>query len=271
MPDELIVLGSSAGAPTRQRFPTAYALLVTGKLFLLDCGAPVSTLLYQYNLDPIEVQAVFVSHWHMDHVANLGLLITQNQQLNRSNPLKIYGPRGTRGKVKRLLFDSFLLADNLNYKLDLTNAKPGQTYAEALMQVTYFKTQHLERPKLKSQFGQKAIACGMVINGPGWRIVYGGDNRSPAELAPYIQGCDLLIHEMAHHQPEDVARFAAAAKIPNVLVSHLGLEFDRSPAKIEAAFAKYYGGNLIVAQDGTKVRLSQIAGSSKINRAGALA
>ncbi len=59
MPDELLVLGSASGQPTGRRFASAYALQAAGKLFLIDCGAPVSTLLYRYNLDPTDVQAVF--------------------------------------------------------------------------------------------------------------------------------------------------------------------------------------------------------------------
>ncbi len=256
MPDKLLVLGSSCGIPTQRRFTSAYALAVAGKLFLLDCGAPVSSLLYQYGFDPIDVRAVFLSHWHMDHVAGLGLFLTQNHQRERPSPLVIYGPRGTRGKIRRLLTNSFLLPEELNYQLQVINIKPNETYKADLIQVTYFKTQHLEQPKYKTQFGRKAIACGMVINGPGWGIVYSGDLHSPNELAPYMAGCDLLIHEMAHHHPEEVADFAATAKVPHVLISHLGPEFDEAPEKIVQAFADRYSGQLTVAEDGTEVNLS---------------
>jgi ribonuclease Z len=257
MPDELIVLGSASGLPTKRRFASAYALTAASKLFLIDCGAPVSTLLYRYNLDPLDVQAIFLSHWHIDHVANLGLLLSQNRHLRRSKPLAIYGPRGTRGKVGRLLTDSFLLPDSLGYPLNLTNIECNESYKEALIQVTYFKTEHLEKPKLKTQFGAKALSCGMMIDGPGWRLVYSGDLNSPQELAPYVGKCDLLIHEMAHPNPEEVADFAAAANVPRVLVSHLGPEFDEAPEKIVEAFAGRYSGELIVAEDGTRVRLKE--------------
>lgn len=255
MPDELIVLGSSSGLPTRRRFAPGYALTAAGKLFLLDCGAPASTLLYRYDLDPVEVEAIFVSHWHMDHVANLGLFLSQNRLLKRTSDLALYGPRGTRGKVRRLLSDSFLLVDELGYKLTMTNIECNEPYQEALLQVTYFKTQHLERPKLKTQFGSKATAYGMVIDGPGWRVVYSGDLTSSQELGPYIKGSDLLIHEMAHVQPEEVAEFAAAAKVPQLLISHIGPEFDEAPEKIVEAFAGRYRGKLMVAEDGTRIRL----------------
>ena len=258
MPDELLVLGSASAAPTRHRFPSAYAITVAGKLFLLDCGAPVSTLLYRYDYDPTEVQAVFLSHWHIDHVANLGLLLSQNHQHGRVKPLHVYGPRGTRGKVKRLLNDSFMTPDELSYDLKLTNIKANKLYKEALLRLSYFKTQHLEDRQLKTRFGSKAVACGMILDGPGWRVVYSGDSQSPAELKPFIKDCDLLIHELAHHTPTDVAKFAASAKIPNVLISHIGLAYDEAPEKIRAPFAKYYDGNLIIAEDGTKISLSQL-------------
>ena len=263
MPDELTVLGSSSGLPTRRRFAPGYALTVAGKLFLLDCGAPVSTLLYRYNFDPIDVQAIFLSHWHMDHVANLGLFLSQNRLRKRPSPLAIYGPRGTRGKIRRLLADTFLLSDELGYDLNITNIECDEEYKEALIRVTYFKTQHLERPKLKTQFGSKALACGMVIEGPGWRIVYSGDLRSSQELGPYIEGCDLLIHEMAHVSPEEVADFAAKAKVPHILITHIGPEFDEIPEKIVEAFAGRYRGRLTVAEDGTRVRLKSKAKPKK--------
>jgi ribonuclease Z len=255
MPDELIVLGSSSGLPTRRRFAPGYALTAAGKLFLLDCGAPVSTLLYRYDLDPVDVEAVFLSHWHMDHVASLGLFLTQNRLLKRPGPLAIYGPRGTRGKVRRLLSDSFLLSDEQGYKLKLNNVECSKTYKEELLRVTYFKTQHLERSKFKTQFGSKATACGMVIQGPGWRVVYSGDLVSSQELGPYVEGCDVLIHEMAHLPPEEVADCAAAARVPHVLISHIGPDFDEAPEKIVEAFAGRYRGRLTVAEDGTRIRL----------------
>jgi ribonuclease Z len=255
MPDELLVLGSSSGQPTGRRFASSYALTAAGKLFLFDCGAPVSTLLYRYDLDPLDVQAIFLSHWHMDHVANLGLFLTQNRLLQRSRQLNVYGPRGTRGKISRLLADSFQIMGKLGYELNITNIKPPQKIKEALIRVNYFKTRHLEQVECKAEYGRKAIACGMVIDGPGWRMVYSGDLRHPEELSPYVDDCNLLIHEMAHHQPEQVAEFVETAKVPHVLVSHIGPEFDESPQKIAEAFHGRYHGQLTIAEDGTRLKL----------------
>lgn len=258
MTDELLVLGSSCALPTRQRFTSAYALTVAGKLFLLDCGAPVSALLYQYGLDPLDVQTVFLSHWHLDHVAGLGLFLSQNHLQKRPRPLCVYGPSGTRGKIQRLLTDSFLLPEELNYELKVTNIKAGNRYKEGLIRITYFKTQHLEQAKYKNRFGRKAMACGMVIDGPGWRLVYSGDLRSSKELTPYISGCDLLIHEMTHPALQEVVEFVSQTQVPHVLISHLAPEFDETPEKIAEAFVGHYTGQLTIAEDGTRISLSDL-------------
>jgi ribonuclease BN (tRNA processing enzyme) len=264
MPDELIVLGSAAGIPTGRRFASGYALKVTGKLFLIECGAPVSTLLYRYGLDPVNVQAIFLSHWHMDHVANLGLFLSQNRALKRSKPLRLYGPRGTLSKINRILADSLILPEKLRYQLEVINIQPEKSYKEALLMSTFFATEHLEKPALKTHFGRKAAAYGIIFSGPGWRMLYSGDLNSSQELSPYVQGCDLLVHEMAHHKPEAVAEFAEAARIPHVLITHLRPEYDESPERISEAFKGRYSGDLIIAEDGTRLQLSDIKRLARI-------
>ena len=259
MPDELIVLGSSSASPTARRFPTSFALKVTDKLFLIDCGAPASSLLYRYGFDPQDVQAIFLSHWHMDHIANLGLFLTHNHNLRRSRSLKVYGPRGTRGKIDRLLNDSFLLRENLRYKLKVSNVKSNSSHKEALLKVKFFKTQHLENPKLKTHFGRKATSLGMILDSPSWRIVYSGDINSPQELGPHVKGCNLLIHEITHAPPEAIADFAESAQIPHLLICHIDAAFDGSPERIKAIFARRYSGNLMIAEDGLKVSLRKIS------------
>ncbi len=256
MPDELLVLGSGAGIISQRRFASAYALTVAGKLFLLDCGAPVTNLLYQYGYDPLDVEALFLSHWHMDHVAGLGLLLTHNHMRQRPAPLCIYGPRGSRGKIKRLLTDSFLLPEELAYPLNVTNIKPQQNYKEALIEVAYFKTRHLERSRYRTRFGNKAVAYGMIINGPGWRLVYSGDLRTSRELTPYISGCNLLIHELTHPALEEVVEFAESVQVPHLLLSHIAPEYDEAPEIITHAFAGRFSGRLTIARDGTRVQLS---------------
>jgi ribonuclease BN (tRNA processing enzyme) len=156
-----------------------------------------------------------------------------------------------------LLTDSFLLPNELSYPLKITNIKRKKRYKEALIRVNYFKTGHLETPGYKTRFGNKAVAYGLAIAGPGWRLVYSGDVGSPNDLAPYVANCDLLIHELTHVDPEEVADFAETTQVPHVLLSHLRPEFDDASEKIFELFTSRYSGRLTIAEDGTKVLLKR--------------
>jgi ribonuclease BN (tRNA processing enzyme) len=193
----------------------------------------------------------------MDHVAGLGLFLTQNHLRKRPTPLTVYGPRGTRGKIRRLLRDSFLLLDELSYPLKVRNIKAQKKYKEALVEIDYFKTRHLERSRYKKRFGNKAVSYGMIITGPGWRVVYSGDLRSSLELAPYLDGCDLLIHEITHPSLEKLGEFIETTSVPHLLLSHIKPEQDEAPEKIGQILADRFSGQLTIARDGTKIQLSQ--------------
>ena len=77
------------------------------------------------------------------------------------------------------------------------------------------------------------------------------DLRDPSALA----GCDLLVHEMGHHQPEDIAAFAQRHRVPRLLLSHIHPDWDHRSAEIVQIAGKYYEGETIVASDGLRIPL----------------
>ena len=93
---ELVVIGSASATPMPDRFCSTYALVAGPDTYLLDCGAPVSTLLYHVGLDPMAVNAVFLSHWHIDHVAGRPLLISQQNCLGARDPSGSTGHQAQR-------------------------------------------------------------------------------------------------------------------------------------------------------------------------------
>jgi len=75
-----------------------------GGRLLLDCGAPVLTVLPQAGLDPLGVETVLLSHHHADHSFQLALLLAARRCAHpEAPPLTVVGPEGTRAFVERLL------------------------------------------------------------------------------------------------------------------------------------------------------------------------
>jgi len=252
---DLLVLGSAAGVPRADRFCTALAVCVDHRIYLLDCGAPVSSLLYRYGEDPLFVEAIFISHWHNDHAAGLPLLITQANLLRRSRPLMIYGPMGSEHKVRQMLDVVFQSPERLHFPLEVWEIESQKTYAHHDVNVTFFPTDHL-KAKLGSYFDASLLlSYGMIVEVEGKKIVYSGDCLSPDELVPYIKGCDLLIHELGHHEPNDLLKFVRAHPVPRLIITHIIRRWEHRAGEIYEIFRDWFEGELIVAWDGLRISL----------------
>jgi ribonuclease Z len=87
------ILGSSSALPTSDRYPTAHALNVHERFFLIDCGEGTQAQLRRNHFKMVRINHIFISHLHGDHVFGIfGLLSTMNL-LGRKESLHIYGHR----------------------------------------------------------------------------------------------------------------------------------------------------------------------------------
>ena len=99
------ILGSSSASPTPKRNPSAHALNVHEQFFLVDCGEGTQKQLRSAGINPLKLNAVFITHLHGDHVFGLFGLISTMGLMGRRTPLKVYAPRP---------FDE-ILANHLHY------------------------------------------------------------------------------------------------------------------------------------------------------------
>src|SRR5215210_4168500 len=94
----LVVLGSGTSVPHPQRASTAHWLECGGGSLLLDCSAAAVHRMAQEGLDWVNLDAIWVSHFHLDHVGGLApfLFGTKHapQTQVRRKPLTVYGPHG---------------------------------------------------------------------------------------------------------------------------------------------------------------------------------
>lgn len=89
---EAFVLGCGGMMPLPYRHLTSVLLRRDGNLFLFDCGEGTQVSLKRLNLKWKKIDAIFISHTHADHVTGLPGILMLNSQVDRSEPLYIYGP-----------------------------------------------------------------------------------------------------------------------------------------------------------------------------------
>jgi len=100
---ELVFLGTGSAIPTARRNHPAVLLRFKDEGILVDCGEGTQRQFRKAKVNPCKVTRILISHWHGDHVLGLpGLL--QTLALNGYNKkLELYGPRGSKAKVRQIL------------------------------------------------------------------------------------------------------------------------------------------------------------------------
>ncbi len=100
---QLTMLGTGSAVPTVRRNHPAMLLQYKSENILIDCGEGTQRQFRKAKLNPCKLTKILITHWHGDHILGIpGLL--QTLMLNGYNKtLEIYGPRGTKQKMEKLL------------------------------------------------------------------------------------------------------------------------------------------------------------------------
>lgn len=122
---EVFVLGTSGMQPLPNRFLTSAAVRREGEIFLFDCGEGTQVSLKMLNLHWKRISRIFISHMHADHVTGLPGLLMLSSQVDRTEPLYIYGPAKLKEYIdaNRKLLDMYI-----NYEIRFVQTEPGIVY-----------------------------------------------------------------------------------------------------------------------------------------------
>jgi ribonuclease Z len=293
-PDVITVVtcGTASPIPPRTRAQSCTAVFVNGTFLLFDAGDGAVPSMENLNLPLPDLTAVFLTHYHSDHIADVGEAISRSWILGRRTVLPVYG-----GQAVERVVDGFnrIYALDYNYRTahhgealfpsDTTGAEarlildPGPegsiVYDENDVRVTAYTVDH--SPILP--------ALGYRVDYAGKSIAISGDTIETEGLQNMSQGADVLVSEVMnksfvedaecalgrlgsanaeifkdirtyHIDVEELGQLAEEAGVGTLVLTHQVPTLD-DPAQIglvfESPITAIYGGDLIVAVDGTTV------------------
>lgn len=200
------LLGTGSPAPNMRRFGPGVLVQAGGKVLLIDCGRGVTQRLRQAGLKLGQVDALFITHLHSDHIVGIpDLWLTgwlEAEYAQRPGPFVVYGPVGTRQLMDGLTraFDWDIQAriadQNLKpdvIRADVTEFQQGVIYDRDGVKVTAITVDHGEL--LNPAFGFR-------VDYGGRSVTVSGDTRFSENLISQASGSDLLIHQVAAVRPE---------------------------------------------------------------------
>lgn len=226
---DLLFLGTAGSAPTASRGASATLVRRGGDRLLVDCGEGTQRQLLRSDAGLFDLEQVFLTHLHGDHVLGLPGMLKTFTLRDRELPLVVYGPRGTRALFTALR----VLIGRLTYELQVREVAAGDEVLRDGYRVVPFAVAHgssalgyalredgrpgrfdvaaAERLGVPDgpargalQRGERVtLADGRIVGpdevlGPARRgrsVVLTGDTAPAATVVEAATGADVLVHE----------------------------------------------------------------------------
>jgi ribonuclease Z len=178
---EVFVLGTGGMMPLPGRFLTSAMVRREGELFLFDCGEGTQISLKMLNIKWKKISAIFISHMHADHVTGLPGMLMLSAQVDREDPLIIYGPARLQEYINqtRKLLDMYI-----NYEIIVKTVHPGIIHETDEFSVEAFKLDHTkpcygyvmrEKDRPGIFYAERALELN-VPRGPMWSQLQHGQS-----------------------------------------------------------------------------------------------
>lgn len=243
---ELTVLGSGTAIPVADRFPAGYLVQSPAATLLVDCGPGTLRRLPQAGVGLEALDAVFLTHYHTDHCADVAALLfaLRNPRYAGRKPLTLFGAPGLE-RLLRSFADVWPWTLPRDYELRVRELLPGHVdFCD--LQVRMVPIRHTAQ-SLGYHFA--------TMSGRGG-VAFSGDADACDELVELARGADLFVCDAAfpdecytegHLTPGRAGAHAERACARRLLLTHFYPECDG--VDVAAQARRTFGGEVLVAQD----------------------
>jgi ribonuclease Z len=227
-PDALRVFfcGTSSPLPHPTRAQSCVAIFAADRFWVVDTGPGSTNTLGLLGIDLSRIGGVFLTHFHSDHIGDLGELNMQSWAAGRILPLQVFGPPGVErivsGFTEAYAFDR-------QYRTGHHGASFMPVESSKMNPAAIAEPRYGEGPRTVLEVDGLKITAFPVRHDPvrpayGYRfdylgrsVVLSGDTARTPSLVAAAHNADVLVHEaLAPHLTDEIASAADDLERPRV-------------------------------------------------------
>ncbi|ESU32549.1 hypothetical protein G3A_10855 [Bacillus sp. 17376] len=243
---KLTIVGFWGGYPKVNEASTGYLLEHEGFRLMIDFGSGVLAKLQNF-VQPEELDALVLSHYHPDHIADIGVLqharLIQGFLGKKSPQLPIYGHTHDKQEFAKLTYKN--ITKGVAYD-------PAKKLNVGPFTISFISAVH-------------PVPCyAMRIEAGGKSLVYIADTSFKEEFIPFASAADLLLSECnfygnqdgkgaGHMNSCDNGKLAEGAGVKQLVLTHLPHYGEIDQLVSEAS--KAFHGPITLAREGFEITL----------------
>ena len=218
---KLHILGCGDAFGSGGRNQSGYLVAAENRLFLLDCGPTTLLAMKRAGFDPLDLDAIFLSHLHGDHFGGIPFLFIEYlYRRPRSRPLHIAGPAATEQRVRELF--RLMYGAKESPPLEFQLLEPEKSLTIAGVEIFSFRVPH--------QVDEVSLALKARCDGK--QILFSGDSAWTERFIDEARGVDLFLCECTFYdkgQGNHVRYLTLEENLPRlgckrIVLTHLGEE-----------------------------------------------
>jgi ribonuclease Z len=291
----VVLCGTGSPLPDPNRAEACTSIIAGGEFVLVDTGSGSWRKAVVNNLPAQNLSAILLTHFHSDHIGDLGEALVQSWVAGRNHKINVYGPPGVEQVV-----EGFAQAYSLDtgYRVQhhgeewMPRATAGAIAQPIKLKsddaaALVFERNGLKVTAFKVAHDPASPAYGYRFEYRGRVVVVSGDTARSDNLARHAVGADLLIHDVIaknllqmaasnfdqagnrrraklsrdivtyHASPLEAAAIAASAKVETLVFTHM-VPPPNTP-QIEQAFTRgvsdIFKGKVVIGTDGMRFDL----------------
>lgn len=237
----LTIVGCWGGYPKINEASSGYLLEEKGFHLLVDCGSGVLSRVQNF-INPMDLDAVILSHYHSDHIADIGVLqharLIQGLLGKQPKTLPVYGHTLNKEEFSKLTYKE--ITKGIAYE-------PGKALTAGPFTISFLQTNHpVPCYAMRIEWGQKVL-------------IYTADTSFKEELIEFSKDADLLLCECnfyanldgkgaGHMTSLDAGNLARQANVKQLVLTHLP-HFGNLQQLVQESSQQYSGRIKLAQQD----------------------
>lgn len=260
------LLGSGTLRPEPDRGSAAVLVEAGQQKLLFDAGRGVVQRIYQLGIDYNDIDKIFLTHLHYDHIIGLPDLMLSGWVFQRTVPLRVWGPLGTQHHLEHIQA-AYKSDVDLRHRHTQLAIKGIQYQVEEIQAGVVYRKEDLVVTAISVDHGVVEHAFGYRIDYKGRSLVISGDTRYSKNIVKHAHEVDLLIHEIAdasdtlleanprlqkvlsyHTTPDQLIRLLKQTNPRQTVLVH-ALIFGKKKTAVESEIRATYQGKVLFGVD----------------------